>query len=331
MAAAMIACAVDLFGLVALITGWWHPGVALLTHGVVVVALSAWCASPPCRQDLRLPLLLTLAACFLGPIGSLGALVTGVTTHLYARSATPFDQWYASLFPDVERSPRLQQAGVSRESGRGSVAPFADILSFGQLSQKQELITLIASDFRPEFAHVLRMALNDANNAVRVQAATAIARIEDEFLQRSLRMSAEVLENPLDPARLLSLATLLDEYANAGIMDRERETAARERATQAYVDYLQLVKTDPVAQQAIGRLRLRAQDHDGAARWLEQRGDAWSAPPQSRMVYMEALFELGRFDELRSYAAAHAQDLLLSEGLPLEAHETAKLWAVAGS
>ena len=39
----------------------------------------------------------------------------------------------------------------------------------------------------------------------------------------------------------------------------------------------------------------------------------------------------GRFDELRDYAATHAQDLLLSDGLPLEARETAKLWAVAGA
>ncbi len=103
------------------------------------------------------------------------------------------------------------------------------------------------------------------------------------------------------------------------------------RRRDAYVDYLQLVRNDPAAQQAIGRLRLRAGDYVGAARWLEQRGDAGSARPESRLVYMEALFELGRFDELRNYAATHAQDLLLSDGLPLEARETAKLWAVAGS
>jgi hypothetical protein len=226
---------------------------------------------------------------------------------------------------------RLPPVDASREWGHESVAPFADILSFGQLSQKQELITLIASDFRPEFAHVLRMALNDANHAVRVQAATAIARIEDEFLQRSLQMSAAVQENPLDPSRVWSLARLLDEYANADIMDGERAAAARDDAARAYVDYLQLVTDDQAAEQAIGRLRLRAGDHVGAAEWLEQRGDAGSAQPESRLVYMEALFELGRFEELRSYAATHAQDLLLSEGLPIEARETAKLWAVAGS
>jgi predicted TPR repeat methyltransferase len=128
-----------------------------------------------------------------------------------------------------------------------------------------------------------------------------------------------------------NLARLLDEYANADIMDRERAAAARDKAAQAYVDYLQLVTSDPAAEQAIGRLRLRAGDHVGAAQWLEQRGDAGSAEPESRLVYMEALFQSGRFDELRKYAATHAQDLLLSDGLPLEARETAKLWAVAGS
>jgi hypothetical protein len=329
--AAISACAVEIGGLAALVAGRWHPGEAVLAHGGVVLALSAWCGLPSCRKDLRLPLLLLVATCFLGPIGSAGTLVAAVTTRIYARSATPFEEWYAALFPDVERASRRPLAAVSGDAGHGSVAPFADILSFGQLAQKQELLTLIASDFRPEFAHVLRMALNDSNNAIRVQAATAIARIEDEFLQRSLRMSAAVLEDPADPSRVWSLATLLDEYANAGIMDRERAAAARDQAVQTYVDYLRLVDKDPAAQQAIGRLRLRAGDYVGAAQWLEQRSDPSSALPESRLVYMEALFELGRFDELRTYAASHAQDLLLSDGLPLEARETAKLWAVAGS
>ena len=329
--AAVSACVVEVFGLAALVIGWWHPGVVMLAHGGVVLALAAWCASPSCRNDLRLPLLLTLSTCFLGPVGSVGAVVATVATRIYARSATPFEAWYASLFPDAERGLFLPTVEVSRGRGRESVAPFADILTFGRLSQKQELITLIASEFRPEFAHVLRMALNDSNNAVRVQAATAIARIEDEFQQRSLEMSAAVRDNPADPSRVLNLARLLDEYANADVMDRERAAAARDKAAQAYVDYLQLVTSDAAAEQAIGRLRLRAGDHVGAAQWLEQRGDAGSAQPESRLVYMEALFQLGRFDELRTYAATHAQDLLLSDGLSLEARETAKLWAVAGS
>ena len=49
------------------------------------------------------------------------------------------------------------------------------------------------------------------------------------------------------------------------------------------------------------------------------------------LVRRSILAELGRFDELRRYAAAYAQDLLLTDGLPLEARETAKLWAVAGA
>jgi hypothetical protein len=251
--------------------------------------------------------------------------------RVYARSATPFDEWYTSLFPDVEQATRLPRAAAGDPAGHRGVAPFADILSFGQLSQKQELITLIANEFRPEFAHVLRMALNDPNSAVRVQAATAIARIEDQFSQRSQQLADAVLKDPRDKARVWDLATLLDEYATAGIMDRERAAAVRDQATKAYTDYLALAGEDAAARQAIGRLRLLAGDHLEAARWLAPRGGDAGTVPESQLLYMEALFELRRFDELRRFAAAHARDLLLDERLPLETRETTKLWAVAGA
>ena len=303
----------------------------LLGHALVVAALGAWCVSPGPRRDLRLPMLLTVATAFFGPLGAIGTLVAALANRIYMRSATPFEEWYASLFPEVEAAQRLPQLPAHDATGRHSVAPFADILSFGQLSQKQELLTLIAGDFRPEFAHVLQLALHDANNAIRVQAATAIARIEDDFSQRIQKLSADVQQNPCDSRRVWSLATLLDEYASAGIMDRERVAAARHRAVEAYLDYLQLVGKDSAAAHAIGRLRLGAGDHAGTARWLEQRGETEAVQPDSRLIYMEALFELRRFDELRRYAAAHAADLLRADTLPIEARETAKLWAVGAT
>src|SRR6185436_344770 len=121
-----------------------------------------------------------------------------------------------------------------------SVAPFSDILFFGTLAQKQELISLMSRSFQPAFAPVLRAALDDANNAIRVQAASAITLIEDDFMRRSLSLASSVREKPGDPELLLKQARLHDDYARSGILDRDRERDSRKKALETYREYLRI-------------------------------------------------------------------------------------------
>jgi hypothetical protein len=151
-------------------------GAAALVHAIVVGLLTAWTVrSPASRADLRLPLILTVMTAALGPLGSAGTLLAAVMTRRYARTAAPFEEWYASLFPDMAGAAAAVPLG-NRSDARSSVAPFADILGFGTLGQKQELIGMIANEFRPAFAPTLRLALTDTNNAVRARDSRNTAR-----------------------------------------------------------------------------------------------------------------------------------------------------------
>lgn len=313
-----------------LAAGYFSITAAAIEHVTIVAALTAWTAlSRECRKDLRIPLSLTVMTAFMGPFGAGGVLTAIGFVSYYSRTATSFDDWYKSLFPEAGKSQTQLWRNIilSRDDlDQSSVASFSDILFFGTLSQKQELISLISKRFQPVFAPILRMALNDSNNAIRVQAASAITVIEDDFFQRSLSLATAVGKNPQDAALLLSLARLHDEYANAGILDHHREQNSRMKAYEAYRDSLKLQPKDLDARAGIGRLLMHDRKYEEAAMWLAESVEESEAPSELILIYLEALYRLQRFGELRRLATKYSS-LAGSATLPAQGAETLKLWA----
>lgn len=316
----------------------WPWLVSAGVHMLLAAALVAWAScSRTCRADLRLPLLLAVMIAFLGPFGAGGVLLTMILVRRYAKSTPSFEEWYAALFPDrpVDDQDELwQRVLLSSEpdAGKAGVTPFSDILFFGSLPQKQELITLISKHFRPAFAPVLRMAINDVNNGIRVQAASAIAKIEDEFLPRTVEVSAAVQQHPTDATRLLQLARLHDEYVSAGLLDAQRERESRRQALTAYSDYLTLRADDLEAQVAAGRLLVAGGQYEDAVRWIEACLEQGHASPPLLLLYMEVLFRLNRLADLRRVVASSGElfgAVDASDSFSIEARETLKLWAGA--
>ena len=60
---------------------------------------------------------------------------------------------------------------------------------------------------------------------IRVQAATVIARLEQEFLDRTFELEAAVREAPDDAAAMLALASHCDDQAFAGLLDADARGA----------------------------------------------------------------------------------------------------------
>ncbi len=306
---------------------------AAAVHLAVLAALGKWIYRlQRAERDLRLPMLLATTTGLLGPIGAAGTLMTLGLYVLYAGSSTPFKEWYEALFPEEESKFSVYLAeqiasGQGEAAVRTGVASFLDVLSFGTPQQKQAVITLIADHFQPSFAPALRRALNDPSNAVRVQAAAAIAAIENNFLARSLELSAAAQERPGDPAALKALARHYDDYAYTGILDGRREQDSREKALEVYRQYLKLQPSDLEARCSMGRILFRMEKFSEAAAWLEESLREGISSPQLLLWYMECLFRLGRFEELRQLARSHAVDLEESGELPLEAVEAVALWA----
>ena len=82
------------------------------------------------------------------------------------------------------------------EFGISHVEPFNDILSGGSVVQKQLALAKIARYFRPNLAPLLLQAIHDPDAAVRVQAATAMARIERDFMKRRMDLEKKLAGQP---------------------------------------------------------------------------------------------------------------------------------------
>jgi polysaccharide biosynthesis protein PelE len=301
--------------------------VVLLAHTGVCAAL-AWWLHRCTRTATRYDLLLLVTTFAFGPFGPIGVLCAALLERYHARHAIDVEQWHAALFPkgEVDANAALWRRIGQRASDRPAeqrVTPFLDVLTFGSVPQRQAIIAIIAQQFDPAFAPALRAALRDEHNVVRVQAATAIARLENQFLERSLELEAAVRKAPDDVEAALALATHYDNQAFTGLLDSTREQECRVKAVSGYQRYLQQRPDDLTTQFRLARLQLRrGQVADATPRLREL---ARSGHGTARYWLMESLFAEGRYAELRAVVA----DTMSAEqdDLSPELASTVELWA----
>ena len=278
--------------------------------------------------------LLFVSVALLGPLGAIGTLIA-ILLHLISyRHAEQFEDWYASLFSDEELNEfsadsfESMLAEVADEHDDAlSVGSFTDILSHGTRRQKNLAIAMMTRYFNPAFANALRQALRDPDNSIRVQAATAMTTIENNFVTQATELDEKAKDNPNDHTVLKELARHHDDYAFTGVLDSQREEHNREQALAAYLEYLKHEPRDADAHRAATRLLVRVGRFQEAVSWLErcrQQG-IWSA----EMVpwYLECLYRTGRLEEVRHFMRQHYDDLTRIEDYPIQLVEAARLWA----
>lgn len=276
--------------------------------------------------------LLALGTAALGPIGPAGVLLSMALERMHAGSAVSLEQWHEMLFPPVVADTKgdLWRRIGKRASDRPPdprVTPFQDVLAFGSVQQRQAVVAIIAQQFRPAFAGALKAALRDEHNVIRVQAATVIARLEQEFLERTLELEAAVQRTPDDPEAILALASLSDDQAFAGLFDATREEQCRARAAEGYERYLALRPDDQSVDLRLARLQLRRGVLDQAEPRLRRLAEAGHA--NARLWLMEVLFAQHRYRDLREAASRFGTGA--ADTMPLEAAGAVELWADAGA
>jgi len=276
--------------------------VAFLIHLMVIVSTAALVWARTRRGfDSRVAWIAAVSTPTLGPIGILGALLAAIPMDLRRGRDLDFHHWYLSLFPEEETTPaeELYDLIVSGRANADTAATvsFMDIMEGSDPARKQAVVALVARHFHPSFTPILKAALADADPTVRVQAATAAARIENAFSQRWMELDREVRRRPANVTARLELARLLDAHAFRGLLDPDREAECRRQALAHYFALAREAPRTPGLTLDLGRLLLRLGRFDEAADLLrvtaenDTRGLIW---------YAECLFRLGRYAELRS-------------------------------
>jgi polysaccharide biosynthesis protein PelE len=188
-------------------------------------------------------------------------------------------------------------------AAQSTVAPFVDVLAVGTVRQKHLTLVLISDHFRADFAPALRRALNDNEPAIRVQAATAVARIETRFLERGMALEAAHAGAPDDVDHMAALAAHHADFAATGLLDDERAEATCRQALSLY-ERCRAHKPDEVSfALAIGRLLLRMKRPAEALDVLEPHAACEDAATDLLLLQAGALFMAGRLVDLRALCA----------------------------
>lgn len=313
---------------------WITIAWAIALHGVIAAALVSIVIQGHRRDGFWSPLLilLALATVTLGPVGALGVVLSCVVRNVTDRNAVSFDEWYRQLFPEEDEVDELRAVEKMAENviagdGRVSIGPLLDVLSHGTRPQKQVAIGVFTRQFHPAFAPALRMALRDADSAIRVQAATSMTLIENNFLERATELERASAEMPASPERIKAVAKHHDDYAHTGVLDPLRERRSRVVALRNYLKYLRLNPNDSECRLAAARLFYHRGRHAAAARWIERCIRDGIFTINMAPWYMDCLYKLRRFAELRAFATKHSAELSRLDLFPIRVMETVKLWS----
>jgi hypothetical protein len=312
-------------------TNLW-PVIPVLIHLAisVVVSLIAY-GQYKAGMDVQHLALLAIVSSVTGIFGAVGSLFGFLFTVIFRTRSHNFVEWYSLIFPkDLPSEPQTIYdsiiEGLDENPSNYSVMPFADVMKLGSENQKRRALAKMTSRFSPRFAPAFKSALNDKNNTIRVQAATAIAKVEREFATKLNRIEQARAIMPNDPLLTLALAKFYDDYAFTGVLDQELEKLNRERAINAYKSYLQQDPNSQEAWIAVGRLLYRDHQWEPAAEWFRAALDRGWKMNHMVLWYFECLFRLSQFRDLRRAILEYGRGITGQEELPRDVRDAVTLW-----
>lgn len=329
---AAVTLAAECFAAISLSVGQWQEAAAL--HGMVMSILLLWiCHRPGIYRFAPLLLLMTAVA---GPLGAAICIVSALVFASRAPNAVPPSVWIDAILnqEDTRDGDRLHDRlsmGLDNHALNSGVEPFQDILSSGTVLQKQMVTLKIARYFRPQFAPLLLQAAQDPNAAVRVQAATALAKIEHNFMTRCMQIEKHLKANPHDDAQSLRLAMLYDEYAQAGILDEITQAILCQKAIAIYEQQL-VRRGDTELEERLARLYLCQHHPEKAFNLLDKAVESGDITPLAVLCYIEALFHLKKLGQVRRIATRYAYALTRLSGYTVikEVENVLGAWGIAG-
>jgi hypothetical protein len=312
--------------------------VAIALHVVVIAAILAFAVLSRRRHGQLSPVLvlLALSTALLGPVGALGTVFTCAVRNLTHRDNGRFDDWYRALFPedggaDDVHSVEAMARNVITGAGRVSIGPLLDVFSHGTRPQKQVAIGVFTRNFHPAFAPALRRALDDADSAIRMQAATSMAMIENAFLTSAAALDRAMTQKPHDLDRIKALARHHDDYAHTGLLDPSRARHSRIVALRSYLKYLRRNPGDSECRLAAARLFYHRGRYAIASAWIERCIRDGVFTINMAPWYMDCLYKLRRYAELRNFAKQHLVELSRLDLFPIRVMETVRLWSSDGT
>jgi len=252
------------------------------------------------------PLLSALALIFMG---ALGPLFVGLAAILYFffENYTSLPTIYKELFHVSEKYNLIniiyERLIYAQDTFNPEKLPtiFLDILVYGSEKQKRVAIDRILRHFRPEFSTALYKALNDKSNSIRVLAASAVNRIDSQYMDQNRALEKKYNKNPDDKNCILNYAEHCELYSRLVFIDDERREQLKKKTIELYKKYLQSHSEDQKIALFLARLYNLKGKYQSSADCLENFVHNYdTATEEVYRCYFSAIFQLKKYHEIRT-------------------------------
>jgi tetratricopeptide (TPR) repeat protein len=318
--------------LLLLIEGWatviWlrHDfQMALALHGVALsIASVAYLWHRNRKQNAWWPGLYFLLLLAGGPFGALTSVLARCSAWMGKTKPVPLPVQIAANdeIPDesVDFSKPLPPGFEALDQPH--VEPFADLLESGTLAQKQTVLEKITRYYEPAYAPLLRKALGSQEAAIRVGAATALAKLENNFMQRFMELEKRHRAAPENEQIMQALAACCKEYAEAGLVDAYNESGYLYKSLLLYE---KLGQQDEDFYGVLGDIYSRLGKTRAARLFYERRLKTGNNVSAHFLIgYGNVLYKLKDWKRLRSLAGRYEK--ILRKENPVEHAEVVSLF-----
>lgn len=325
------------FALIGVFYEWYFLAIAF--HLVSIIVMATYAQVKQIRgRDSRFVWMTVILMPVFGPMAPAG-LMLSLFWHFMSKSKSlSFRAWFESIFPREDKNISeivYERITFGRDlSGSDySTTYLIDILKLGNDAQKSEALFKISRYYDPSFAPLLKLAVEDPHNVIRVQAATAMTKIKNSFFSQSLKLERLKREWPEKTEILLWLARHYDNYAFSGLLDEEQEEDNRHVALKYYQQFLDKKPDDELllaeARQAKARLLLRMGRLQDARTYFIKLKEEDLFTPGMNAWYCECLFAMKRYDELREIARESRNSAMMADPFKYadNVRSTLLLWA----
>jgi hypothetical protein len=300
-----------------------------------ILVLYTWVRAHYYKADVRNHIISCLFMLFLGPLGCFISIVSNTFNFIYSRKLkVSFSDWLFNYLyeadPNEKDSDKIYKRIVSgQEVFAESIdtEPLIDIMSFGSLEQKQSALIKAVKNFRPQLMMpVLQMGLDDSNNAIRVQAAAGLAKIQDDFHKKYTFYEHKVMENTENTEDLVDFAKLCEEYSASQLLNSERKAAIIKKSAELYERCIALSPDNADLKISLIRMIMINRQTDRAYELLTEVLPLIKNPsPSTAHTLMELLFKMNRFAEMRHFA--NEWKLEMNKNFGYAINEKIDLWS----
>jgi len=209
--------------------------------------------------------------------------------------------------------------------GEVSVEPLADLITSDDPKLRRAAVDILRQLKNPTSIRLMRQALRDPNPDVRVQASSALNKVDKEMTEALEAASKRVAKEPDNLEALITEAETILAYVRSGLLDAESCHHYLKLAAAPVLKVLRLDRDSAQALDLWGQTALL----DGRPRRAQTAFKKILATNNNSLSALlglaEALYDQGRFEELPQ-ACSLAFQLADSKGVDSQAMEAVEMW-----